>query len=110
MSAITRVLDELLTDGVVDPIDIAHVTGATPRSVARWAEGVSPRRSAEDRLLELKSVIDLLHQVLDGEPAHIWLRTPNPSLGYDKPVDLVASGEYRLVVGALLSIAEGVTA
>lgn len=77
------------------------------RSVARWAHGTPPRRQAEDRLLELKAVVDLLSQVLEDEPATIWLRTPSPDLGYDKPIDLLREGQYRTVIASLLAIAEG---
>ena len=73
-------------------------------------EGVEPRRSAEERLLELRSVVDLLRQVMRDEPARLWLRSPEPELGYEKPLDLVERGEYRMVIGVLLALAEGVTA
>jgi uncharacterized protein (DUF2384 family) len=63
------------------------------RSVARWAHGTPPRRQAEDRPLELKAVVDLLSQVLEDEPATIWLRTPSPDLGYDQPIDLLREGQ-----------------
>ena len=39
---------------------------------------------------------------------HIGLKDPSDTEA--KPVDLIAAGEYRQVVGALLALAEGVTA
>jgi hypothetical protein len=33
-----------------------------------------------------------------------------PALDYDKPMDLIEQGEYRRVIGAILSLGEGVTA
>lgn len=110
MSGMAAVVDELLVDDIVDPPDVARVTGATPRTVSRWREGASPRRPAEERLLELKAVVDLLRRVLREEPAHLWIRSPNPELGYEKPLDLIERGEYRRVIGAILAMAEGVTA
>ena len=104
------VVDGLLDDDIVGSPDVARVTGATPRSVSRWLEGASPRRRAEERLLELKAVVDLLRRVLREEPAHLWIRSPNPDLDYDKPLDLIGRGEYRRVIGAILALAEGVTA
>ncbi|MEX2624727.1 MAG: antitoxin Xre/MbcA/ParS toxin-binding domain-containing protein [Acidimicrobiia bacterium] len=103
-------VDELLLDDIVDSPDVAKVTGATPRSVTRWLQGASPRRPAEERLLELKAVVDILRRVLREEPARLWLRSPNPELNYEKPLDLVERGEYRRVIGAILALAEGVTA
>lgn len=85
--------------------------GATSRSVARWqAAEVSPRRASEERLLELKAVLDLARRVLRPESARLWLRSPNPERSYEKPLDLISRGDYRLVIGALLATAEGVTA
>lgn len=103
-------VDEILVDQIVDSPDVARVTGATPRSVSRWLDGASPRRPAEERLLELKAVIDLLRRVLREQPAHLWIRSPNPELDYEKPLDLIERGEYRRVIGAILALAEGVTA
>jgi putative toxin-antitoxin system antitoxin component (TIGR02293 family) len=110
MPATATIIDDLLIHDIVNQVDVARVTGTTPRSVNRWLEGSQPRRAAEDRLLELNAVIDLLRQVLRDEPARLWLRSPNPELGYEKPLDLIAAGEYRRVIGALLALAEGVTA
>lgn len=110
MSGMAAVVDDLLIDDIVDSPDVAKVTGATPRSVTRWLEGASPRRPAEERLLELKAVVDVLRRVLREEPARLWIRSPNPDLGYEKPLDLIERGEYRRVIGAILALAEGTTA
>ena len=111
MPQVVDVLDEVLADDIVDTADVARVLGSTVRSVARWqAAEVAPRRESEERLLELKAVVDLARKYLRPESARLWLRSPNPELSYNKPVDLIADGEYRQVVGALLAMAEGVTA
>lgn len=111
MGAVSGVLDELIDTRVIDAGDLAHITGATPRSVSRWtAAKAAPRRGAEDRLLELKSVVDLLRAALRDEPARLWLRSPNPDLDWRKPLELIAEGDYRKVIGAVLAMAEGVTA
>lgn len=110
MPQVVDVLTEVLSDDVVDTGDVARVLGSTQRSVARWqAAEASPRRDSEERLLELKAVVDLARQYLRPDLARLWLRSPDPSLGYEKPLDLVKQGEYRRVIGALLALAEGVT-
>ena len=38
------------------------------------------------------------------------MRSPNPDLGDEKPVDLVEKGQHQRVVDLLLALAEGVTA
>lgn len=110
MPQVVDVLDDVLSDEIVDANDVARVLGSTPRSVARWQTAeVTPRRESEERLLELKSVLDLARKHLRPESARLWLRSPDPQLGYEKPIDLIAAGDYRRVVGALLAMAEGVT-
>jgi uncharacterized protein (DUF2384 family) len=110
VSNVATLVDELLVEEVVDSPDVAKVTGTTARSVSRWLQGAAPRRPAEERLVELKAVVDLLRRVLRDEPARLWIRSPNPGLGYEKPLDLIEQGEYRRVIGAILALAEGVTA
>lgn len=110
VAGMAALVDQLIVDDIVDSPDVARVTGATSRSVTRWLEGASPRRPAEERLLELKAVVDVLRRVLRDEPARLWIRSPNPDLDYEKPLDLIERGEYRRVIGAILALAEGVTA
>jgi uncharacterized protein (DUF2384 family) len=111
MPHVVDVLDDVLSGEVVDTNDVARVLGSTPRSVARWqSAAAAPRRESEERLLELKSVVDLARRHLRPESARLWIRSPNPELAYEKPIDLLAHGEYRRVIGALLAMAEGVTA
>jgi len=35
--------------------------------------------------------------------ARLWLRSPNPELDWKKPLELIADGEYRRVIGAARS-------
>jgi uncharacterized protein (DUF2384 family) len=80
-----------------------------PRTVSRWlSRQTAPRPDARERLLELIVVLEQLSGVLRPEPAHDWLFTPNPSLDYHKPVDLLHDGEFRRVLGAIEAMAEGV--
>ena len=91
MAVLSGVLDQLMETHVIDAGDLAQITGATPRSVSRWTSARTvPRRDAEDRLLELKAVVDQLRSVLRDEPARLWLRSPNPDLDWHKPLELIA--------------------
>ncbi len=111
MAQVGPVLDRLLEGELLDAQDVARVVGSTARSVARWqSEDSAPRRGAEERLLELKAVVELLRSVLRDEPARLWLRSPNRDLDWQKPLDLVRAGEYRRVIGVVLAMAEGITA
>lgn len=107
----TDQLEQLYVEDVLDTASIACVAGASARSVARWRAGrAAPREEAARRVGELYEVVDLALRVLPRDAARYWLRSPNPSLGYKKPLDLIADGHYQRVVGILLGLAEGLTA
>ena len=111
MTTLAALLDHLYEGDVVDTADVARVSDTNPRSVTRWkAEAAVPRRKAEERLLELRAVVDLARRVMRDNAARLWLRSPNPDLGYEKPLDLITQGRYQRVIDLLLALAEGVTA
>jgi putative toxin-antitoxin system antitoxin component (TIGR02293 family) len=93
----------------LDHADVARVLDTNPRTVSRWLQRqAAPRPDARERLLELIAVLERLSGVLQPEPAHDWLFTPNPMLEHNKPVDLLREGEYRRVLGAIDALGEGV--
>ncbi len=53
-------------------------------------------------------ITDLFATMRD-DAARSWIRSPNPDLGYEKPLDLVAAGQYQRVLDLLLALAEGAT-
>jgi putative toxin-antitoxin system antitoxin component (TIGR02293 family) len=111
VASLAGLLDQLYEGNVVDTADVARVSGSHPRSVARWqTSSGSPRRQSEERLLELKAVVDLLRRVVRDDAARLWLRAPNPDLDYEKPLDVISAGHYDRVIDLLLAMAEGVTA
>lgn len=111
MASLSALLDQLYEGDIVDTADVARVSGAHPRSVSRWqSSDAAPRRESEERLLELKAVVDLLRRVVREDAARLWLRAPNPELSYEKPLDLITAGRYQRVIDLLLAMAEGVTA
>lgn len=111
MSTMIVALSECVRARVIDTEDVAHVAGATRRTVRRWLSSTAtPRRHAEGRLLELMTVVEVLRLALRDESARRWLRTPNPALDWHKPLELIAQGEYRSVTASILAMAEGVAA
>ena len=42
--------------------------------------------------------------MLRAESIPVWLNKPVPSLEHDKPIDLIARGEYRRVVDVLAGL------
>lgn len=93
----------------LEQVDIARLVGTNPRTVGRWlAQASEPRPDARRRLLEILAVLEHLSGVLQPRAAHDWLFTPNRQLEHQKPVELLAKGEFRPVLGLIDALAEGV--
>src|SRR4051812_7254754 len=109
MPALADRLTQLTTSLDLDGADLARVLEANPRTVARWLRNeAAPRAEARERLLEVATVLERLSATLQPAAAHDWLFTPNPALDYRKPVELLRTGDYRVVLGAIDALAEGV--
>jgi transcriptional regulator with XRE-family HTH domain len=77
---------------------IAAATGAKPSTVRDWLNGrSSPTGSRAERLIELSAMTDRLMRVMDADYIAVWLNRPLEVLDDDKPVELLARGEYRRV-------------
>jgi transcriptional regulator with XRE-family HTH domain len=104
-----RTLERLEQKAGLSYEDIARVVGSSPRSISRWARGdADPRSRSRDRLLETAAVVNELSSVVASDAAHVWLFTPNRFLDFDRPIDLIAEGQYRRVLAAIEALADGV--
>lgn len=99
---VLTIVSDILSSEIVDTSDVARVAHSSVRSVTRWQNReAAPRRRTEERLLELKAVLDLARRVFGDETARLWLRSPVPALDYEKPLDLVADRRWRDAVDVL---------
>lgn len=109
MTRLAERLGSLAEKTDLDQGDVARVLGTSPRTVSRWLrEEAAPRREVRERLLEVLAVLERLSMVLNPEPAHDWLFTPNPLLSHEKPADLLRDGRFREVLGLIDALGEGV--
>ena len=77
---------------------IAAATGAMPSTVRDWLSGRSaPSGARADRLVELGAMVDRLARVMQPDFISIWLTRPIEALEDDKPVEVLARGEYRRI-------------
>ena len=84
--------------------DLAQVTRTTRREVVRWRyRGATVRQDVEKRLLELRAVTDLARRAMPDRQARSWLRSPQPELENQRPLDAISDGTAHLVI-ALLEI------
>ena len=101
MAATTAFADEAIRvhdlGGLSDEL-IARATGAARSTVRDWlARRSEPTGSRAQRLVELSSVVDRLGRVMGSEYIPVWLSKPVEALDDEKPLELIAGGEYRRV-------------
>ena len=79
--------------------DIARATGAGVSTVGAWLRKTrSPRGERAERLVELSAIVERLARVIDPDYIPVWLHKPVPALGDEKPIDLLARGEWQPVM------------
>ena len=84
---------------------IAAATGAKPSTVRGWLAGRSePTGARAERLIELAEMIKRLALVLRPESIPVWLQRPILALDDEKPIELIARGEYRRVAKLIAEI------
>jgi hypothetical protein len=84
---------------------IAAATGAKPSTVRGWLAGRSePTGARAERLIELAEMIKRLAPVLRPESIPVWLQRPILALDDEKPIELIARGEYRKVAKLIAEI------
>ncbi len=82
-----------------------------PKTVLRWLrQDTVPHWDTREILLALDVVLERLAEVIQPEAAEEWLFTPVQALDYERPVDLVRSGEHRRVLALIDDLGEGVFA
>ena len=86
---------------------IARATGANVRTAERWRSGQSPQARFRDRIGELQAVLDVLGRGMTDAAKRDWLEAPNAALGWRRPVDRLAAGDFDAVLGAAESYVVG---
>ncbi len=84
--------------GQLETPDIARATGADGTTVRAWLRDErSPSGRYAERLAELSFIVERLARVIQPGYIRVWLLKPNATMAEDKPVDLIARGDYRVV-------------
>ena len=107
MTTIRSLLDHVCAGGVLKVADLAQVTRTSRHTVVRWRyRGATVRRDVEERLLELRAIVDLARQAMPDRQARTWLRSPQAELDNQRPLDLVSEGAAHLVIDLLAALVE----
>jgi uncharacterized protein (DUF2384 family) len=84
---------------------IAKATGARPSTVRDWFAGrSSPTGKRAERLIELSEMTDRLARVMQADYIPVWLQRPVPILNDEKPIELLARGDYRQVAAVIAGL------
>ncbi len=91
-SALAKRIDNLRRKGGIKSREVAQLLDTTPQTVSRWQTGQSsPQPKSLDRLLTLEWLADQLAQFYQPDEARLWLFSPHPDLGGDRPADLIVA-------------------
>jgi hypothetical protein len=97
----TAYIDEALrirSEGHLNDEMIARATGAARSTVRDWlARRSAPTGLRAERVGELSAIVDRLPRVIRPDYIPVWLAKPIEALDDEKPIDLIARGEYRRV-------------
>ena len=86
---------------------IARATGANVRTAERWRSGQAPQARFRDRIGELQAILDLLGPGMTDDAKRDWLEAPNGALGWARPIDRLADGDFHSVRAAAESYMVG---
>jgi putative toxin-antitoxin system antitoxin component (TIGR02293 family) len=99
-----------LREGGLSDRDIARATGVGLSTVGSWLRRTrAPKGQRAERLVELAAIVERATRVMEPDYVVVWLHRPVPALDDDKPIDVIARGEYKRVA-QLLSALESPTA
>jgi hypothetical protein len=87
---------------------VSEATGANQRTVERWRAGIGPRRAEyRIKLEDLAAILEILGGQMGPGAWQGWLTGRSAHLGWERPVELLAAGEFDRVRGAALAYAAG---
>ena len=86
---------------------VVRLTGFSPRSVAKWSEGVLPSPKQERALVEMDRLVDGLARVMRAAQIGSWLKSPNPAFDGSTPLQVVERGEMDRIWHMLFDLESG---
>lgn len=102
-----RVVEEVTKAGITQA-ELAKAVGSGPRAVQNWARGQNtPRGEAVKRLLDVRTVVELLGDSYTDEGIDIWLHARNRNLDMRRPIDLIIEGHIEDVIDQAKWVAGG---
>jgi len=86
---------------------IARATGAARSTVRGWlALRSEPTGRRAERVAELSALVERLVRVMEPDYIPVWLTKPLEALDDEKPIELIARGDYVRVARLVSSLEE----
>ena len=86
---------------------IARATGAARSTVRGWlALRSEPSGQRAERVAELSALVERLARVMEPDYIPVWLTKPVDALDHEKPIELIARGDYARVARLVSSLEE----
>lgn len=96
--AFAEEVDYMRAVGHLSDEDSARATGAALSTVGTWLRRTRHATGIRaNRVAELSAIVERLAQSMEPAYIPVWLRKPLAALDDDKPLDVIAKGEYRRV-------------
>jgi transcriptional regulator with XRE-family HTH domain len=93
-----RIVEEITRSGITQT-ELGQAVGASLRTVQNWAAGNgAPGGAKVRRLLDVQYIVRELREVYTEEGVQIWLHARNRNLGSQRPMELLAAGQYDEVL------------
>jgi Protein of unknown function (DUF2384) len=86
---------------------VVRLTGFSPRSVAKWSQGVPPSPRQEKALVEMDRLLDGLSRVMHPAQIGTWLKSPNPAFDGSTPLQIMERGEIDRIWQMLFDLESG---
>src|SRR5215207_178231 len=88
--------------------DLVDGTGASERTVRRWAHAKSePQARYQRQIDDLRTIVNALEPTLTSRGIRQWLRARNRYLGDQRPIDLLRGGRFEQVHEAASAFNDG---
>lgn len=89
-----RIVDEITGSGITQT-ELGQAVGASLRTVQNWAAGSgTPAGVKVRRLLDVQYIVRELREAYTEEGVQIWMHARNRNLDGQRPIDLLAAGQY----------------
>jgi len=86
---------------------IARATGAARSTVRGWlALRSEPTGQRAERVAELSALVERLARIMEPDYIPVWLTKPVEALDNEKPIELIARGDYVRVARLVSSLEE----